>query len=60
MIRLHVTAEGQTEQGFVKTVLAPHLANYRVYADARCVLTSKDKRAGKAYRGGLINYQKGR
>ena len=58
MIRLHVTAEGQTEQAFVKTVLAPHLTNYGVYADARCVLTSKDNRAGKEFRGGLISYQK--
>lgn len=58
MIRLHVTAEGQTEQAFVKSVLAPHLVNHGVYADSRCVLTSKDKRAGKAYRGGLTNYVK--
>ena len=58
MIRLHVTAEGQTEQEFVKTVLTPHLANCEVYADARCVLTSKDKRSCKEYRGGLIGYQK--
>lgn len=58
MIRLHVTAEGQTEQAFVKSVLASHLSDHGVYADARCVLTSKDKRAGKAYRGGLTNYRK--
>lgn len=44
MIRLHVTAEGQTERAFVKTVLGPHLAQYTVFANARCVLTSKDKR----------------
>ncbi len=60
MIRLHVTAEGQTEKAFVNKVLNPHLANYGVYADARCVLTSKDKRAAKEYRGGLISYQKAR
>ncbi|MBF0176730.1 MAG: DUF4276 family protein [Magnetococcales bacterium] len=58
MIRLHVTAEGQTEKAFVKAVLAPHLANHKVFADARCVLTSKDKRAGKKHRGGLISYSK--
>jgi len=58
MIRLHVTAEGQTEQAFVKKVLAVHLAFQQVYADARCVLTSKDKRAGKEFRGGLLSYQK--
>ena len=58
MIRLHVTAEGQTEQAFVKKVLAPHLAKSTVFADARCVLTSKDKRTAKEYRGGLLHYQK--
>lgn len=26
MIRLHITAEGQTEQSFARNVLAPHLA----------------------------------
>ena len=58
MIRLHVTAEGQTEQFFVKTILAPHLAPFNVFADARCVLTSKDKRAAKEHRGGLLSYEK--
>lgn len=58
MIRLHITAEGQTEQAFVKIVLAPWLAQFNVFADARCVLTSKDKRAAKEYRGGLLSYEK--
>ena len=58
MIRLHVTAEGQTEQAFVKQVLTPSLGPFGVYADARCVLTSKDKRAAKECRGGLIRYEK--
>lgn len=53
MIRLHITGEGQTELAFVKHVLAPYLAEYEVYADARAVLTSKDKRTGKTYRGGF-------
>jgi hypothetical protein len=57
-IHLHVTTEGQTEQAFILKVLAPHLAQFNVYADARCILTSKDKHAGKQYRGGLPNYQK--
>ena len=58
MIRLHVTAEGHTEQAFVKTILAPHLAGFNVFVDARCVLTSKDKRGAKEYRGGLLSYGK--
>ena len=59
-IRLHVTAEGQTEQAFVKSVLAPHLALFNVFADSRSVLTSKDKKAFREYRGGLNSYQKAR
>ena len=58
MIRLHITAEGQTEKAFAKTVLAPHLATVNVFVDARCVLTSKDKRAAREYRGGLLSYDK--
>lgn len=27
MIRLHIIAEGQTEEEFVKSILAEHLAN---------------------------------
>jgi len=53
MIRLHLTVEGQTEQNFVKGVLLPHLAHRSVFADARAVLTSKDKHNGREYRGGF-------
>ena len=60
MIRLHAIAEGQTEQAFVRHILAAHLAHFGVFADARCVLTSKDNRAGKTYRGGLVSYVKAR
>jgi len=52
-VRLHITAEGQTEERFVKDVLAPYLGEQGVWADARCVLTSKNKRAGAEYRGGF-------
>ena len=58
MIRLHITAEGQTEQAFAKTLLAPYLADFNIFVDARSVLTSKDKRAAKEYRGGLLSYEK--
>lgn len=58
MIRLHITAEGQTEQAFAKRVLAPHLAGFNVFVDGRCVLTSRDKRRAREYRGGLLGYEK--
>lgn len=58
MIRLHITAEGQTEQSFAGKVLAPHLAGFGVFVDARCVLTSRDKRKAREYRGSLLSYEK--
>jgi len=56
VIRLHITAEGQSEERFVKDTLVSHLSFFNVFTDVRCVLTSKDKH--KKYRGGLISYQK--
>ena len=41
MKRLHVTAEGQTEESFVNNTLKPYLASYGVYADVRRVLTGR-------------------
>ena len=55
-IRLNITAEGQTEEAFVKQTLSKYLGDFNISADVRCVLTSKDKR--KHYRGGLISYAK--
>ena len=60
MIRLHVTTEGATERGFVTRVLAPHLAQFGVFADARDVITSRDNQLNFEYRGGLIRYQRAR
>ena len=58
LIRLHITGEGQTEERFVKDTLARHLGFYQITTDVRRVLTSKDKRKNKYYRGGMINYEK--
>ncbi len=52
-IRLHITAEGQTEERFVRNTLAPYLGEQTVWADARCLLTGRDKRAGILHRGGF-------
>ena len=58
MIRLHVTGEGQTEQRFVRDVLSMHLGGYNIVADARCVLTSRDKRGNRSFRGGMTTFHK--
>ncbi len=59
-IRLHIIAEGQTEEAFVRRVLQPHLASKNVFVDARSVMTSKDKKRGYMHRGGLLSYDKAR
>lgn len=58
MIHLCITTEGQSELKFVKNLLAPHLGRHHVFADGRCVLTSKDNRTSREYRGGLNQYSK--
>jgi hypothetical protein len=60
VIRLHIVVEGRAELNFVRRVLAPHLgqASFGVMTDARMVLTSKDNRTDREYRGGLTRYQK--
>lgn len=57
MIRLHITTEGQTEEKFVNLCLKDHLAAFQVFCDARCVLTSKDTRLHRSYRGGFCRTQ---
>ena len=57
-VRLHFVVEGQTEETFVNTILRPHLANVNVWADARCVQTSR--KGGIKYRGGISNYAQAR
>lgn len=54
MTRVNIVVEGQTEETFVRNVLAPYLGPYGVFIIARKVLTSK--RGSRYFRGGLANY----
>ncbi len=54
MIRLHVVAEGQTEEVFVNRVLAPHLGQFEISTDVHCVTTSRQH--GRPFRGGLRTF----
>lgn len=49
---LHVLCEGQTEERFVKEVLAPYLQQFSIFPKPILLLTSKKKNA----RGGMISY----
>ncbi|WFP49149.1 DUF4276 family protein [Methylomonas sp. EFPC3] len=52
MIRMFVVCEGQTEETFVRDVIAPILANQQVYLIPRLIPTSK------GHKGGGLNYQR--
>ncbi len=52
-IRLHITAEGRTEENFIKNTLCPHLGRFNISADVRLTLTSKNNRSCREYRGGF-------
>jgi hypothetical protein len=56
VIRLHIFAEGQTEEEFVNSMLVEHLGNFNICTDVRCIETSRDRQ--RIYRGGSINYAK--
>lgn len=55
MIRLHVVAEGQTEEAFVNQVLRPHLAMSGIVVDAHMITTSRRRK--RFQRGGHIRFQ---
>jgi hypothetical protein len=52
--RLNFIVEGQTEETFVRDVLAERLAMHGVYAVARCVETSRTRL--KIFKGGMSSY----
>lgn len=57
MTRVLVLAEGPTEEAFIKTVLAPHLATFGKWLQVTCVCTRREK-GRRAFRGGGSSYPK--
>lgn len=53
-IRLGISVEGQTEERFIKDVLAPHLAAFHVFAEPKIVATGYTA-DGRRAKGGGIN-----
>ena len=51
MVRLYFYVEGQTEQGYVKQVLTPHLAGFGVQVMG-AVLAASGRKHGHVSRGG--------
>ncbi|WP_242049062.1 DUF4276 family protein [Planktothrix sp. FACHB-1365] len=56
MIRLHIIAEGQTEEEFVNTILTEHLGYFNISTDVHRITTKRTRTA--VHRGGLVSYQK--
>jgi len=52
MIRGYVVCEGQTEETFIRDVIAPILANQQIYLTARLIPTSKGNK------GGALTYER--
>lgn len=57
MIRLGISVEGQTEQEFVRKVLAPHLWNFGIDPRASIVNTRIDA-DGTRYKGGSVSVER--
>lgn len=55
MIRLKIITEGQTEEGFVHEILAPHLQQFGVEAIAFTLPTAVRE---KTHRGGIMSYDR--
>jgi hypothetical protein len=57
MIKVLVLVEGQTEEAFVKTVLAPHLATLNIFP-AVTIITTRRRPDRKDFKGGITSYRK--
>ena len=52
MKRIYIIVEGQTEQEFVKSIIAPHLQQFGIYSVTPVLI-----RTSKSGRGGFVNYE---
>lgn len=55
MKRVHILVEGQTEETFVRTLLAPHLLRQGLAVTA-ILATTKRVKAGGKFRGGIVSF----
>lgn len=53
--RVNILVEGQTEETFVRELLAPHLASLQVYLTPRIIETSKGHKGGAVSYGKLVH-----
>lgn len=53
-MRLHFVVEGQTEETFVRDILAPELGASNIFCDVHRITTGRRKKV--VYRGGFVEY----
>jgi len=58
LVRVNILVEGQTEETFVRNVLAEPLGRQGIFVTARCIETGRKHR--RLYRGGMTTYVKAR
>lgn len=56
MKNVYIIVEGQSEENFIKKILAPYFANQNIYLTAERVITGKNS-FGKACKGGGTSYK---
>jgi hypothetical protein len=54
MIRLHAVVEGQTEETFVRDILAPEFGARAIFIDVHRITTGR--RESRVFRGGITGY----
>lgn len=54
MIRLHAVVEGQTEETFIRDILAPEFGTQAVFIDVHRITTGRKR--SKVFRGGITAY----
>jgi len=58
IIRLHIVTEGETEENFAKQILSPFLGAKQIFTYPSSILTSKNRRTGQQFKGGVSSYGK--
>lgn len=56
MIHVIIVGEGPTEQSFIRDILAPHLAERRIFVEPRLISTSRRGRGGALSRDRVLRF----
>jgi hypothetical protein len=57
-VKVYIVTEGQTESNFVNKALGPYFSSRDITLIPCTLVTRNDKKAGRQYKGGIVNYVK--